>query len=292
MRLILKKDGNIINEFRYDKGPVYIGRAVHSQIHLPNLAVSRQHAVLFTSQDGKWILEDMDSANKTYLNGREIRKIEVKTGDSILIADFSIEIDLETETSDNLHLEDTLIPPNQQPSAQARGGRDIIIRNPNSEHGPDIRLPAGRIKDFLQATEAICSANGPDELLNALLDITIHQFNASQAWCALRNVTEGPMTSQAGRGRDGNSLEPKDITINMKITEAIDRSEFLLIQQLPQSAYGAKSCSAIIAPIIDPTGCFGVMYLESSPQGEPYGLSDMDYLMLLAIHIAAILENF
>jgi len=50
--------------------------------------------------------------------------------------------------------------------------------------------------------------------------------------------------------------------------------------------------SAMIAPIMDPTGCFGVIYVDNALEQQPYTLSDLDYLMMLAIHTAAILENF
>ncbi len=35
MRLILRRDGKTVKEFRFTKGPVYIGRHVHSQVFLP-----------------------------------------------------------------------------------------------------------------------------------------------------------------------------------------------------------------------------------------------------------------
>ena len=50
--------------------------------------------------------------------------------------------------------------------------------------------------------------------------------------------------------------------------------------------------SAMIAPIVDPTGCFGVLYIDNSMDHGHYDLSDLDYLMLVAIHTAAIIENF
>jgi hypothetical protein len=291
MRLVLKKNGNIVNEFRFDRGPVYIGRAVHNQVFLPEITVSRQHAVLFTTLDGQWMLEDMDSANKTYLNGKEIQKVEVKNGDCIRIESFTIEITLESDKAEQIHLEDTLVPsPAQTSAGQSRGNRDIIIRNSNDPHSPDIKLPAGRIKDFLQATEAICSANSNDELLNALLDIMFQQFNASQAWCALRNQPKGPFTSHAGLNKDGTPLGFDNITIKSKITQAADKGEFILLQKMPEEE--KKIRSALIAPIMDPTGSFGVIYIGGSAANQTYNLSDLDYLMLLAIHTAAILENF
>jgi hypothetical protein len=43
---------------------------------------------------------------------------------------------------------------------------------------------------------------------------------------------------------------------------------------------------------MDPKGCFGVLYIDNAPGRAPYNLSDLDYLMLLAIHTSTIVENF
>ncbi len=77
MRLVVKQSNGTINEFQFAQGPVYIGRGANSQVFLPDRAVSRQHAVIFTTQDGKWFVEDLDSANKTYLNDKAIHKAAI-----------------------------------------------------------------------------------------------------------------------------------------------------------------------------------------------------------------------
>jgi pSer/pThr/pTyr-binding forkhead associated (FHA) protein len=295
MHLVVKQSGRIINEFRFDRGPIYIGRHAHSQILLQDLTVSRQHAAIFTTQDGKWMVEDMDSANKTYLNGKEIRKAEIKTGDSIRISDFIIEVDLEiqTDTGTQIHLDDTLVPTTGKKTAtRAESTGEIIIRKPDAPHSPDIRLPAKRINDFLQATEEICKANGPDEMVKTLLDITTRQFGAYHAWCALRNLPEGQMTSHAGKRSDGHAMELKDIKVKERITEAIDKGQFILLPRISIPATQQKIRSAIIAPVLDPSGCFGVLYVDNAMDNQSYNLSDLDYLMLIAIHTAAIVENF
>ena len=293
MHLVVKQNGRVINEFRFDRGPVYIGRHAHSQILLPDLRVSRQHAAIFSTQEGKWMVEDMDSANKTYLNGKEIRKTEIKTGDCIHIADFIIEVDLETETGENLHLEDTLMPVTDKTGvSRPDSAREIILRKPNVPHSPDIKLPARRINDFIQATEAICSAKGPDEMLKALLDIASGQFDAYHTWCALRNLPEGAMTSHAGKSRNGLAVELKQIQANERISEAVDKGQFMLMPRVIIPAEREKIRSAMIAPLINPSGCFGVIYVDNAMEQEGYSLSDLDYLIFVAIHTAAILENF
>ena len=171
MRLVVKQNDHIINELSFDKGPVYIGRHSHSQVFLSSDAVSRQHAVIFPTQDGKWTVEDLDSTNKTYLNDEAIHKAEIKSGDVLHIADFTIEIDLDTDADKAIHLEDTLT---------LSRGPQIIVREPNAEQAPPLRMPAKRAREFMEATDAICKANDLDEVLQALLHFTERQFCRSK----------------------------------------------------------------------------------------------------------------
>jgi len=157
MRLIVKKDGQTVNDFRFERGPVYIGRHEHSQIFLPDRAVSRQHAAIFATRDGTWVLEDLDSANKTFLNDKAIHKAPIKTGDhiriGIRIGIFEIEVTLDADAGKPIHLDDTLMPASRESGPATVPAREIIVRKPDAERAPDIQLPAMRVKDFLEATE-------------------------------------------------------------------------------------------------------------------------------------------
>ena len=297
MRLVIKEDGGNVSELRFAKGPIYIGRSTNSQVLLPDRTVSRQHAVLFNTQDNKWMVEDLDSTNKTYLNGEEIHKAEIKSGDHLRITDFTIEVNLEDEAGpeEQIDLEDTLTTTthtSEEGAVTSAREPQIIVRRLDLEHAPDITLPAKRAKDFVQATEAICKANGLDELLQVLLSVISRQFGAYHIWCALRNEPTGPMTTHAGRQRDGSAMELNEIKVGEKINQAVEKSRFLLFPQVSQPAEEQGVRSAMIAPILGQAGCFGVLYIDNDMSHEQYSLSDLDYLMLIAIHTAAILENF
>ena len=298
MRLIVKKADQTINEFQFSKGPIHIGRHANSQIFLSDRLISRHHAVIFRTQDGKWTVEDLDSTNRTYLNGDAIHKAEVKTGDCLRISDFTIEVDLETgpKTAKAINLEDTLTK--TALGLDDTGIRDplapqVIIRRPDAENAPDIKLPAKRVKDFMKATEAICRANALDEVLKVLLHITAKQFNTYQIWCALRNQPFGPMTAYAGKKRDGSAIILDEIELKEKINEAVEKGRFLLLPRIPPPAQGTQIVnSAMVIPVKGQAGCFGVIYIDNDTSHEHYTLSDMDYLMLLAIHTAVVVENF
>ncbi|MHC4737877.1 MAG: FHA domain-containing protein [Planctomycetota bacterium] len=285
MRLVVKRNDQVINEFHFDKGPVYIGRHTHSQVFLGDEAISRQHAVIFNSKDGDWILEDLKSINRTYLNDRPIQKTQIKDGDIVHIADFIIEIDLKKDSTDEkpIHLEDTL--------ALSEDHR-TIVRKVDSEHAPAIRLPGKRAKDFVQATKEICRVDGIEQVLMVLLSIITRQLSATRVWCALRSDPDGPMTCHAGKQRSGPAVQLNDLKLKDKITQAVETGHFLLLPRVPTKLADEKVRSAMIAPLVSPSGCFGVLYVDNTMAQEHYGAGDLDYLMLIAVHTAAIIENF
>lgn len=297
MRLVLKQGNKVVEEFQFTKGPVYIGRHPNSQIFLSDRSVSRQHAVIFSTHDGKWMAEDLDSANKTYLNDEEINKAEIKDGDVLRIVDFAIEISFEDEAdieeptsltsapaAGSQNMEDTLITDFNEPK--------VIIRRLDSEHAPAMRIPAKKTREFVQATEAICKADGLDGVLIALLQIAAKQFNAYHAWCALRSEPAGPMTAHGGKTRSGKTVQLNSIKLKEKITEAVEQGQFLLFPRIPVQLGEERIQSAMIVPVMGEAGCFGVLYIDNDMAHQRYSTSDLDYLILIMIHTAAILENF
>jgi pSer/pThr/pTyr-binding forkhead associated (FHA) protein len=317
VHLVVKENDQTVNEFRFDKGPIYIGRQENSQVCLPDGTVSRQHAVIFSTQDGKWMVEDLDSANKTYLNDQAIHKSEIKNGDCIRITSHTIEINLNDGevTEKPVQPEDTLTAtagataapagataapaaappaatgapavPTGAPAAPA-GAPQIIERKLDTPDAPALRFPAHRVTELLRACEVICKAANLDELLLALLDITLKQLGSYHIWCALRNAPSGPMTCHAGKTRDGNTLDISAIKLNEKINEAIEKSHFLLFifsKDMTKDEKG-QIRSVVISPLVGPAGCFGVLYANNTFRDEHYSLSDLDYLMLLGMHAA------
>ncbi len=71
--------------------PLFIGRSVECDIHLPSPAVSKRHAVVL-ARSGEVGLKDLESTNGTFLNGKRVnRPLRLKLGDVIKIGPFSIE---------------------------------------------------------------------------------------------------------------------------------------------------------------------------------------------------------
>jgi pSer/pThr/pTyr-binding forkhead associated (FHA) protein len=289
MRLVVKQGERIVNEFHFDKGPVYIGRHANSQVFLPDKVVSRQHAVIYNTKDGLWVVEDLESANKTYLNEVEIHKADIKTGDVIRISDFNIEINFEMASTqdpgETVELEES--------PASLITGPQIIIRKLGAEKAPAIRFQAERATDFLYAIEELRKADKLDRALLILLEIVSKQFKTYQVWGAMRAQASGPMTSHAGRNRSGMSVEQSELEFTDKIGESIDKKQFMLFI-FPRDLSQQKETqirSVIIAPLLTPAGCFGVIYANNTFRDDHYNLGDLDFLMLLGLHTASVLAK-
>ncbi len=292
MRILLRQKDGDTKEFQFQKGPVTIGRGANSNIFLPDRAVSRQHAVIHSTENGNWIIEDLDSSSKTYLNDEAVQKAEIKHGDCLRITDFIIDIVIEEDISeddkamqldDTLHLEASLaVPPHE-----------TVVRKPDAGHAPAMRLAARRLTDFSQAAETICDAGSLDELLLTLLDITLEQFSAYHVWCALRTRPAGSMTCHAGKKRDGNPVDLGVLKLQQKITQVVDKGQFLVLPRVSAQIEEEEAIrSALIAAIMRPNGCFGVIYADNAMKDKHYSLSDLDYLMLISMHTAAIMKKF
>ena len=291
MRLVLRQKDGAVKELQFKEGPISIGRAAESQIFLPDRAVSRKHVVIQSTSDGKWIVEDLDSASKTYLNDVAIHKAEIKHGDHIRITEFTIEVILEetVEAESSIHLEDTV----HLEASLAIPPHETVIRKPDAGHAPAMRLPAKRLMDFSAAAERIGETGGLDALLATLLDITLEQFEACHVWCALRKQPTGPMIYHGGKKRDGKPVELGQIKLKEKITQAVEKGQFLVMPRVSAQIEEEDAIrSGMIAAIMRPNGCFGVLYVDNSMKEKHYSLSDLDYLMLVAMHTAAIMKKF
>ena len=77
-------NSNKIGEYSLDKEVMTIGRKDDNDIRIDNLAVSSHHAKLLTIF-GDSFLEDLNSTNGTFVNGRSVSKHALKNGDIITI---------------------------------------------------------------------------------------------------------------------------------------------------------------------------------------------------------------
>lgn len=83
-KLFLKFEQAVLKEVTLAQTVVTIGRLPDNLIQIDNLAVSGHHAKVFWDTD-KYLIEDLDSLNGTYVNNTRITRQQLKNGDDVVI---------------------------------------------------------------------------------------------------------------------------------------------------------------------------------------------------------------
>lgn len=88
-KLIIKLDTDVIDHVDLRQGDMKIGRRPGCDVFLDNLAVSGEHANIFTIGEDSFI-QDLGSTNGTFINNKRITKHHLRVGDSIAIGKYSL----------------------------------------------------------------------------------------------------------------------------------------------------------------------------------------------------------
>jgi pSer/pThr/pTyr-binding forkhead associated (FHA) protein len=96
-RLVLHLDGQTLAEYNMSKERYTIGRLPDNDIRIDNAAVSGHHALVINILNDSF-LEDLNSTNGTYVNGKIVKKHALQHGDVITVGHHALRfVDSETE---------------------------------------------------------------------------------------------------------------------------------------------------------------------------------------------------
>jgi hypothetical protein len=88
-RLVLSIDGQELAEYNMSKERYTIGRLPDNDIRIDNPAVSGHHALIINILNDSF-LEDLNSTNGTYVNGKIVKKHAMQHGDVITVGHHSL----------------------------------------------------------------------------------------------------------------------------------------------------------------------------------------------------------
>lgn len=95
-KLFLKFDQHVLKEVAISNNVVTIGRLPDNVIQIDNLAVSGHHAKIYWDTD-KYVVEDNNSLNGTYVNGARVSRQALKNGDSVLIGKHTLSFEWQSD---------------------------------------------------------------------------------------------------------------------------------------------------------------------------------------------------
>jgi pSer/pThr/pTyr-binding forkhead associated (FHA) protein len=95
-KVILTYNKKVLDTFELEQGDVKIGRRPDADITIDGMAVSGEHANIFTIGEDSFI-QDLGSTNGTFVNSKKISKHHLKHGDVIMIGKHTLSYTNETQ---------------------------------------------------------------------------------------------------------------------------------------------------------------------------------------------------
>jgi CRP-like cAMP-binding protein len=156
-------------------GPTTIGRSADNTITLPDPTTSRNHArVIFA--DGKWVVEDMGSANGILISGERVKRVVLKSGDTFKIGGVTFRFIEKEISARSDQLFETV-----QILATTSEGLDFQV---SEEKGQEKEVQKGKPwSERLQEAVAAIPFFSPlktDERKRLADEATLHVFNAGE----------------------------------------------------------------------------------------------------------------
>ncbi len=116
-RLILSLDNQVLAEYNMTKERYTVGRLPDNDVRIDNPAVSGHHSLIINILNDSF-LEDLNSTNGTYVNGKLIKKHALQDGDVLTIGHHQIRFsDEQLNDPDQDEFEKTMVIPSAQQNA-------------------------------------------------------------------------------------------------------------------------------------------------------------------------------
>ena len=146
-RLILSLDNQVLAEYNMTKERYTIGRLPDNDVRIDNPAVSGHHSLIINILNDSF-LEDLNSTNGTYVNGKLIKKHALQHGDVITIGHHQLRFsDQQAPETEQDEFEKTMVIPSGQQDAEqlaaAEAAADAAVAEAAVAEGPISDAAAG-----------------------------------------------------------------------------------------------------------------------------------------------------
>ncbi|HVC01693.1 MAG TPA: FHA domain-containing protein [Steroidobacteraceae bacterium] len=155
-RLMLSLDGQVLAEYNMNKERYTIGRLPDNDIRIDNPAVSGHHSLIINILNDSF-LEDLNSTNGTYVNGKLIKKHAMQHGDVITVGHHQLRfVDSQEGDVEQDEFEKTMVitPSSQGEERIRRVGQAVdqaakavaVTRKPSGPAEAPVALPKAKLQ--------------------------------------------------------------------------------------------------------------------------------------------------
>jgi signal transduction histidine kinase len=265
-----------------DRG-VRLGRDSANDVQLHDTEVSRVHACIRCNEQGCTI-EDLESSNGTFVNGRKVRQQSLASGDQIQLGGTLLLFTGAAEEPDsNLAASidiSATVPDGHQSQilhsvSQEEGSR---IFNLDAAYPQNSWLARARsnLQVMYRTALAVSHTLDIDQLLNRILELIFEWVEADRGCIMLAEPPDGKLAPKVRRTREGLSRDEK-IQISSTILDyVVERKEGVLTSDARSDDRFSPAASivkmgvreAICVPMQGRYDMVGVIYIDTSTTPE------------------------
>ncbi len=324
-RLVIEKQGQAPRVFELPvERTIKIGRADSNDLILRDTNVSRLHATL-TAEDGKWKLEDRQSANGVQVNGAFVTEAMLKAGDVLSIGDHTLRFeqaetrDLRTHAGTDLPSRLTLVMSRKEvelalreaggaptPWSQATPADTAAL--PERRRSADERLRSleheNRLLTLLyQVSRALGELATVEDVAEKVLEMVLQIEGVERGYAMLRNE-KGELQPAVVRYRrlKESANAPQMILSQSIIRSVLDGKEPVLVQDASADARFSSSQSLVLsgmqsamcAPLRSPAstaGAFGLLYVDNLSKRGMFTQDDLNVFAVIAAQAGLAIDH-
>jgi hypothetical protein len=149
-RLVLSLESQVLAEYNMNKERYTIGRLPDNDVRIDNPAVSGHHSLIINILNDSF-LEDLNSTNGTYVNGKLIKKHALQNGDLITIGHHQLRfVEQQVDDASQDEFEKTMVinPRSQDQAALAQVNQAVNAASAGRSNGASPRgtLPTAKLQ--------------------------------------------------------------------------------------------------------------------------------------------------
>jgi serine phosphatase RsbU (regulator of sigma subunit) len=285
MRILVKEHDSVVVDLSFtDEDEVTIGSQPDCSVHLPDARVSPQNVLLTPTEEGRWLIENLDPGNRVMLNSHVLTdRVALHHDDEVVLHDFALRVYLEGELSRQVVEEPEL---NAEELAKIREfplpAGSLVRRHPEPvnvtrtqlERVAHLSLSVSQYRDIHDWVE---------NSLNLLLDV----FDARGAWVGIRRHPRGELDVQGGKLSNGQPCDLNPI-IELLRYRCVERLQHICVRRVREHEY---ITSAMAVPLVGKRGALGMAYVDRRQKAARFRTSDLDLLSVVGAHLSAKLED-
>lgn len=289
--------------FPMEKASVTIGRKADNDVTIStDPRISRFHAQLTRHDETTWIIEDLNSANGTFVGQRRIQApTALHPNDQFRMGRTWMTLHYEAETADEMFTAGTVRIGDRSSSAAEI---DSVVYPVSAENDAADSGDTEGIREYLwvyqRVSRALSSTLDAAQLGTVIVDAIMECVPAERAFLLLRDPDSGQLTPRISRQRTDSPTTGQTVTISRHIVERAMNERVAILttdamtdkrfQEL-DSVQNFQIRSAVCAPLIHQDDVLGVIYLDTTSARHVFSEDDVYMTASVASQAAVAFEN-